>query len=379
MATPRSNPSPDGWRALVSWRAALSVGLPVLLVTALHYGTPSEQAWVHDLARRLYYIPIILGAFLAGRRGGLATAVAVVAIYAPHAFTHLHRVDPGRELEKLLEIVLYLVVGGVTGLLVDAERAERRRQAELARKLQLTLDDLKETERQLVRSERLAALGQLTAGLAHEIKNPLHAMRGTAEIVQDALPAGSDEARMQGLHLDEIDRLTGVLERFLGFARPAQPGQQRLDLRQVLSQVGGLVQAQAGKQGVRVSIQDSPQPAWVRGDSEQLAQAALAIALNALEALSDAASSGQLRLGLDTQRRGSHSFHALRLENDGPAIPEALLERIFDPFVTTRERGSGLGLSIAARIADAHGGWISAENTDHAVVFSIWLPRLGRD
>jgi two-component system, NtrC family, sensor histidine kinase HydH len=366
---------PQGWRALLSWRGALMVALPVAGVTALHYLTPATEAWVHDLARRLYYIPVILGAFLAGRRGGLSTAVLVSAVYAPHAFAHVHHMDPGRGLEKVLEIVLYLVVGGITGLLVDAERAERRRQAELARRLQATLDDLQETERQLVRSERLAALGRLTAGLAHEIKNPLHAMRGTAEIVQDAIPAGASEARMQALHIGEIDRLTGVLERFLGFARPAVPSLGPVDLRDVAQRLEGLVEAQARRQGATVSLLLGPEPTWVQGDLEQLVQAGLAVALNGLDALDALDGGGLLELAVEPGQRGSHHFHVLRIDNDGPPIPEDMLERIFDPFVTSREEGSGLGLSIAARIVDAHSGWIAGANRPGGgVSFRVWLP-----
>ncbi len=372
-----AEPRAAGWRALLGWRGALMVALPVLAFTALHWLTPASQAWVHDLARRLYYIPIILGAFLAGKRGGLSTAVLVVAVYAPHAFSHIHHMDPGRGLEKVLEIVLYLVVGGITGLLVDAERARRLRQERLATELQRTLDDLREMERQLVRSERLAALGQLTAGLAHEIKNPLHALRGTAEIVQDALPTGSEHARMQALHVAEIDRLSGVLERFLGFARPAAPSLGPVELGAVTEQLAGLVDAQARRQGVEVTLRPGA-PATVRGDAEQLVQAGLAITLNALAALSEGEGPGRIELGWERAQRGSHSFCVLRIDNDGPPIPEELLERIFDPFVTTREDGSGLGLSIAARIADAHGGWIAAANrAEGGVSFRVWLPTAG--
>ena len=271
--------------------------------------------------------------------------------------------------------MLYLVVGGITGLLVDAERAERRRQAELARRLQATLDDLREAERQLLRSERLAALGQLTAGLAHEIKNPLHAMRGTAEIVQDAIPTDAPEARMQALHIGEVDRLTGVLERFLGFARPAAPSLGPVDLGAVAGQLAGLVEAQARRSGVTIDLRQAATPTPVQGDREQLVQAALAIALNGLDAIEGAQERGKLQLAVEAERRGSHSFHVLSIDNDGPAIPEDLLERIFDPFVTTRERGSGLGLSIAARIVDAHGGWIAVANRPQGgVSFRIWLP-----
>jgi len=363
------------WRALIDWRAGVGVWLPLLAITALHYGTPAEHHWVHDVARRLYYLPIVLAAFLAGLRGGLLLALLSSALYLPHAFTHLHHMDPAPALEKFLELVLYVAVGSIGGVLVDRERTERLRQQDLALALQRTLDELKATERQLIRSGRLGALGQLTAGLAHEIKNPLHAMRGTAEIVRDALDEDTAERRMQALHIDEVDRLTGVLERFLDFARPSDPVLARVDLRQVASRVGELIAAQARGDDVQLDVDLPDRAVEVEGDRDQLVQLGLGIALNGLQAIVEGGGERRLAIRLRDETRGPRSFHALAIGNGGPPIPDELRERIFDPFVTTREDGTGLGLPVAARIADAHRGFVETRNLPGGgVEFLVLLP-----
>jgi signal transduction histidine kinase len=364
------------WAALFRWPSVLGVWLPLAAITALHYVTPSEHGWVHDVARRLYYLPIIIGAFVGGLRGGMLVAGLACAVYLPHAFTHLHHIDPAPALQKFLEIVLYLVVGAVGGSLVDRERKERIRQHALALQLQQTLDDLKQTEQALIRAGRLSALGQLTAGLSHEIRNPLHAMRGTAEIVHDALPADGDEARMQGLHIQEIDRLSGMLERFLDFARPDQPSFADVDLAEVVGRTAELVAAQARRGGVSLDVRGAREPVLARGDAEQLVQVLLGLALNGIEALGAVEGERTLWLELRDEERGSRGYHGLAVGNDGPTLPADLAERIFDPFVTTREGGTGLGLSIAARIVDGHGGLIEANDlAGGGVEFVVLLAR----
>ncbi len=364
------------WRRLLDPRVIAGVWVPIVAISIVHYGTPSDHQWIHDVARRLYYLPIILGAFYAGSRGGLAAAVVASVAYLPHAFTHVGHMDPSLPLEKLLEVVLYLVVGLMGGVLVDRERAERVRQQELARRLQRTLDDLKQTERQLVRSGRLGALGQLTAGLAHEIKNPLHAMRGTAEIVRDAIETGRPERRMAELHLREIDRLAGVLERFLAFARPRTAAREEVDLVQVALRVCELASAQARKGDIDLRAPADRRPRVVLGDAEALVQVTLSIVLNGLDALAGWDGERRLHLSLIEERRGAGPFLGIEIVNTGPPIPEDDLERIFDPFVTTKDGGTGLGLSIAARIADDHGGFVEARNRDGGgVSFRLLLPR----
>jgi signal transduction histidine kinase len=349
--------------------------LPAAVITVLHYLTGAEHHWFHDVLRRLYYLPIIFGAFSCGLRGSLLVAALVALAYSPHAFTHLTHMDPAATLEKVLELVIYLVVGGVSGVLVDRERKKQRELTQVAEQLREALAEQRRTADQLIRAGRLAALGEMVAGIAHEIKNPLHALRGTAEVVSAVVPREAKEHRMWELHLKEIDRLQTVAERFLSFARPIPLERKTVDLRAVLERTRALVASQARQHKVEVQIAGSvgdPKP--VLADEQQLIQVLLNITLNALQALGE--DGGTVNLSVAEAHRGDRSLHVLQVTNDGPAIAEADLERIFDPFVTTKSDGVGLGLSIASRIIEQHGGFIEVRNQSpgRGVVFSVFLP-----
>jgi two-component system sensor histidine kinase HydH len=371
----------DELRPVFSTRMALVAWIPCLMITVLHYRTQTEYAWAHDVLRRLYYLPILFAAFSAGVRGGISVSVFASLIYFPHAFLSLVARDPGDALEKGLEIVLYNIVAVVAGLLVDRERRERENQERLARKLSEALEEQHRIESQLIRAGRLGALGELTAGIAHEIKNPLHTMKGTAEILRDAIAPEAPERRMLDIHMEEIDRLAQTAERFLTFARPAPSDRRPLDLREVVNRVATLVETQARREGVRTEVDryGGGTPPTVMGDADQLTQLLLNIALNGVQAMAGRGS-GTLSLSVFPDRQGGKEYSCVALRNDGPAIPEDQLERIFDPFYTTKDGGTGLGLSICARIADQHDGLLSVRNLPEGggVEFTLALPA-GRD
>jgi two-component system sensor histidine kinase HydH len=199
-----------------------TIALMIVAVSLMHYSTAIHIHEAHGIYRRLYYFPILLAAFRYGRRGGLAAAFATCAFYAPHAFG-LIGFDPAFALEKSLEMVLYFAVGLVAGVLVDREHATQR-------SLRRTLEDRDRMASQLLRSERLAAVGRLSAGLAHEIRNPLASINGAAEVLGDDFPAGHPKARLAAILRDESRRLNDVLTRFLTFARGAPATAAPFDL-----------------------------------------------------------------------------------------------------------------------------------------------------
>ncbi|MEW6721503.1 MAG: ATP-binding protein [Thermodesulfobacteriota bacterium] len=353
----------DELRPLFTRRMLIAAWLPCLAITVLHYRVGPHHAWVHDVLRRLYYLPILFAAFSGGTRGGVAVSVFASLVYLPHAFTRLLGHDPGDALEKGLEILLYNIVAVAAGLLVDRERRERAKQEQLAQRLGEALDEQRRTEAQLIRAGRLGALGELTAGIAHEIKNPLHGLKGTAEILRDAIPDGAPERRMLDLHISEIDRLGSTADRFLSFARPLAADRRPVEPRALVERVAALISAQARKEGVETTV-DLPGPGEiprVTGDPELLAQLLLNIALNGVQAMAPAGG-GRLTLGVRAVREGPRRFVRFRIANDGPHIPEDRLEKIFDPFYTTRDGGTGLGLSICSRIADQHEGVLEVRN-----------------
>jgi signal transduction histidine kinase len=362
-------PAGHGRQGLFSRDMLLLVWLPVLCITALHYGTPMHERWLHDVYRRLYYLPIVIGALRCGLRGGLVVPVAVWMAYSPHAFLHYFSHDPTTTLEKFLEMALYLCVGAICGVLV--EREERQRQ-----QAQLAWRERGMARRLLERAERLASLGELVAGIAHEIKNPLHTLKGSAEIVDQIVPRHLPQSAMWQLHQEELQRLERVAERFLSFARPSPPQSAVVTAREILTRAHELVASQANKVNVRLHLElDQCAETVLQADRDQIVQVLIDIALNGFRAM-EPRQGGRMRMSASFERQDGTLYVALSVRNSGPTIPEENLERIFEPFFSTREDGTGLGLSTAARIVEQHHGFIQAENLNSGdgVEFFVYLP-----
>ncbi len=356
---------------IVSARAALRVWLPIVAITALHYGTSMEHDWAHDVLRRMYYLPILLAAFGHGLRGGLAAAAVTSLVYLPHAFSLSpgHHHDPGGGVDKALEILLYNLVGATAGLLADRERARRR-------ELQRALAAQQRLTHELVRASRLSALGEVVAGLAHEIKNPLHALAGTAEVVDPLIPRDAEERRMWELHVAELGRLSRLAERYLSFARPSPSELVDLDLRRVAEQIAELCAVEARHREIAVDLAVPDAPVKIRGDRDQLVSLGLHIAVNAFRAIARAregAAGPRGRLVIAVREDGPHAV--LELENDGPPLAEAERPLLFTPFYSGDAQGTGLGLAIAARIAEQHAGGVEADNVGLGVRFTLRVPR----
>lgn len=329
-------------------------------VTALHYLTATEHSQSHGIYRRLYYLPIVLGGIWFCLRGGVGIALLVSFLYAPHVLFQWGHL-PSVHIEQYLEILIYNTIGFLTGFLSAKEHAQRLRAEETAEHLSTSYAKLKsqadlilEIEDQLRRADRLTALGELSAGMAHEIRNPLGSIRGTAEILRDAFPPEDRYAEFTKILVSEVDRLNKVLEDFLRFARP--DGSARNDFKpdQVLSEVLQLTQQQATKKQISMSWDGKKLPSAI-GDSSQFKQVFLNLILNALQALPIGG-----RLSIETQLVDDKII--LLFIDNGPGIPEAHLDKIFNPFFTTKADGTGLGLAITHRIVKNHCGQISVKN-----------------
>lgn len=356
-------------------RRVLTLAAMVAVISLLHYGTRTTLPLLHDVYRRLYYIPVGLGAVWFGARGGLWVSSAVAALYAPHILLDWHHA--GRELaNQFMEIALYFMFSGLIGHFSDQERRFRVRWQEAAEKLDRSYQELRgqadlilEIEGQLRRADRLSATGQLASALTHEIRNPLGAIRGTAEILRDEFPSGHPKAEFLDILVRETERLNRVVEDFLGLTRPRPDGDgsELVDLGGLARETVHLVAAQARKAGLSVQI-DLPSGLLVRGSPVQLKQVLLNLLLNAVQATPAGRGvtvrarplTGKVK-GLE-YREVEGRLVALTVEDDGPGIADDALPRIFEPFFTTKSEGTGLGLAISLRIAEAHGGTLTAEN-----------------
>ncbi|HZZ84687.1 MAG TPA: ATP-binding protein [Anaeromyxobacteraceae bacterium] len=233
-----------------------------------------------------------------------------------------------------------------------------------------------ELARRAQTAEKLAAIGTMTAGLSHEIRNPLNAAALQLTVLErriHKLPREGQTTLLEPLALvrDEIRRLDHILEDFLQFARPREFVAHTVPVETVLTKVLDLLEGQAERRSVEVIRDFHPVPP-VRGDEERLRQVVMNLALNAVEAIP---AGGFLRVSSAVEAADAADV-VIHVDDDGPGIPAELRERIFEPFFTTKPAGSGLGLSIVHAIVTQHGGTISAgESPEGGARFTLRLPR----
>jgi len=361
------------FRRIKGSRAYALAGL-LALISLIHYLVRGVHAGIlHGLLGHLYIVPIILGAYWYGIRGGVSTAVASAALFSPHLFLHWH--DPFLDVYNYVELFLFLLIGGVTGVLSQMERNQGmryeealRRLDESHRKLKEQTDILFQTEEHLRRADRLSALGELSAGMAHEIRNPLGSIKGAVEILKDDYTV--DDARYEFIQilLKETDRLNRIVQEFLEFAKSKQPDFQQTDLNEALESVLTLTSQEARKAGISVRKQLDPAIGKRSLDAGMLKQAFLNLVLNALQAMPEG---GEL-----TVKSGiRNEMIEVMIRDTGSGISEENRKKLFSPFFTTRKQGTGLGLAITYRIIEKHRGTIDVvSEPGQGATFTVKIP-----
>lgn len=349
----------------------LTIGSLLVAVTFLHYATSTRLSHLHDLYRVLYFLPIILGAMKFGLRGGVTTSLAVTALYLPHVFLQWGGIAL-ENVARFLMLVLYNVVGTVTGYLATRERQERQRYQQAAEQLAAAYEQLKrstdrlaEVEAQLMHMDRLAVLGEMAASLAHEVRNPLGAIRGAAEILGGERVNEETRRRFTSLILNEVGRLNNVVERYLGISRQRTASWHTIDLRSAVELVAEVARPHARRKRVSIQTQLPSSPVTQMVDPTALQQLLLNLVLNAISASPEGES---VVIRVVAREEGC----VIHVVDQGPGIPEELSEKIWAPFFTTRSNGTGLGLSIARRIAKQMGWTLSwVNNPDRGATFTV--------
>ena len=351
------------------------LGLSILGISLLHYLTPLHLHYLHDIFQRFYYLPIILAALWFGFRGGLTCSLVVSIVYAPHILFqwggHLTM-----EMERYLEIVMYNIVGSVTGLLAQRERErslELQRTAEGLEesytKLQAQSEQIIAIEVQLRRSEKLSTLGEMAAVLAHEIRNPLGSIRGTAEILRDDYQPGDPKHEFIEIQIKETERLNHVVEDFLRMARQQPLELRDCSIRDELETIVTLVTKDAKDRDISLKLESNGQQAVVSGDGDKLRQAFLNIVINALQATP---SGGSVKIAIDKSKSG----FIITFRDSGTGIEPDILQHIFEPFYTTKPDGTGLGLAVTRKIIEGHAGILEIESEPgKGTVVSVSLPK----
>jgi signal transduction histidine kinase len=228
-----------------------------------------------------------------------------------------------------------------------------------------------ERERYMHRAEQMMALGQVAAGVAHELRNPLTAVKGLVQL--HLRKAGAHAIPLDDLAVieHEIRRMERTLQTFLDFARPPQLDRRQVALGAVVDRVFALVKGRSKKQGVELRFSRTESPSLVLGDEDQLQQLLLNLVLNALDAMPNG---GEIEVDLQAVRDGHVELY---VRDTGPGIAPDILPKVFETFISSKETGVGLGLPVSRRIAEEHGGSLSAYNLPGGgACFALRLPTL---
>jgi signal transduction histidine kinase len=228
------------------------------------------------------------------------------------------------------------------------------------------ITDRKRSEAQLREQEALAHLGRMAAVVAHEVKNPIAGIRGALQVIGSRMAADSRDRPIVGEIIARLDALNGIVQDLLVFARPRELKTERIDLRSLMTSTVEMMKRDPALAGVEVDV--SGNAAVLAADGEQLQLVFQNVVMNAAQAMSG---KGRIRIDIEP----SNGAWRVSLADTGPGMPADVRDRVFEPFFTTRARGTGLGLPIARRVVEAHGGRIDVETPPTGgTVVTVTLP-----
>ena len=339
----------------------------IAAIASLHFVTDPAYLALHELYNYLCYIPIVFGAYWYGAWGGVAAAALTSAAFIPH----IRAAWAGNEAytaSLYAQVVVFHVLGLTVGLLAGAQAKLTSRYREAAASLERANRELRDSQEHLRRADRLSALGEIAAGLAHEIQNPLAGVKGALEIIVSRVVAGTPEAEFAEIGGKELARLEGLVGEFLTYARPHDPALRPSDVHEIVERVAALLRPEAERKSVTLECERPAAFPLLSLDLEQITQVMFNVVLNAVQAT---AAGGHVRIRESVEP----GWGVIDVIDEGPGIAPEHALRLFDPFFTTKPRGTGLGLAISHRIITAHRGTIEAlSGSPTGSIFRIRLP-----
>jgi two-component system, NtrC family, sensor histidine kinase HydH len=346
------------------WATLIKLGVCYLLI-----------GWTGGISST-YYVTLLLPVVSAATALGLAetSLITVLAISAYLSF--LFFLDWSRyELTRYamgeigLRVIFLPVVAFLTQQLAQANRVEAHKYQAAAQQLEEANRNLQEAEAAVRRSERLAALGQLSAGLAHELRNPMGTMRASAEMLLKNVDSENEIAReLAGFISSEVDRTNSLITRFLEFARPMHLRREKVDITQSLDQAIRELERHNPPFPVAVHRNYAPEIPPIEVDSELMERVFYNLLLNAAQA-------SPPNGGVTAKTRLRDNVAEISIIDRGAGVAKEHIENIFNPFFTTKSGGVGLGLAIVSKVVDEHGGSIRVESEPgQGSVFRVFLP-----
>jgi len=334
----------------------------------------------------IFDLPVVTAALYFGPLSTLLWTLLASAAYCSFLLPALqeYELTASGISELAIRVLFFFLAATVVNRIATENRRQVLRYQKLAEQMAETNRRLELIQAEARRTERLAALGQLSAGLAHEIRNPLGIIRGSAEMLSQRLLSAEPLAgELAGYILSEANRLSALVSRFLDFARPLQLELSLQSLPELVDRALQAVAANWSGPPVNVLRDYTADLPPVSLDVSFCEQVFVNLAQNAYEAMSEQAKSeqavsskavGTLRVSIGPAERNGRRGLEVRMEDSGPGVSAELREQIFNPFVTTKKTGVGLGLSLVSKIVDEHRGSIELANAAGGACFVVFLP-----
>ena len=344
-------------------RGAVAIAIAVVAISVLHYLTSLHSVVLHELLKRLYYVPIVIAAVTWGLRGGLATSMFSTLLYMPHVVFQWHA-WPVLEAEQYGEVLMFNVVAIVAGVLADRLHAERTLHRDSAAELRDAYARLRAGSDERMRMDRLVTIGRIASGIAHEVRTPLAGLLGSLEILENDFTRGHPKAEFVAIAKRQITRLEEVVTEFLEFAQPAPPAVRPVDLRQIVETTARLARITLARRGVSLDVQATETTVIANVDAEQVQRALLGIMLADTPPLRNG------HIGIALANHGDTAQIAVDLEG---LISVPVVGDLFEAFPATA-CGHGLALATAERLITNQHGAVKAEVIDGGVRYVIDLP-----
>jgi two-component system sensor histidine kinase HydH len=326
--------------------------LSIIVISTLHYITPVMLHDFHAIFQRLYYLPIILCAYKFGFRWGLAAAIVSAVVYVPHIFLQWASM-PMEMFTQYVEIVMFLLIGSLVGILSDIQKKQ--------------LKQIQQANLQMYRMDKMSLLGQLAAGLAHEIRNPLGSLIGSDEIIAEALGKNHPKYEFVEILQKEHRRLRDKLNEFLSFAKPSPTCIIPNNLNAIIQATVNLAEKQVVKSGCSLVLKLDDKLQDIPIDADRMKQILLNLLINSCQAMPNG---GKITVSTWPDK----DFVYVSVNDQGPGIDKQIIDRIFEPFFTTKIDGTGLGLAIVKQLVDEMNGKIDVQSSMQGSQFTIRIP-----
>jgi signal transduction histidine kinase len=353
-----------------------SVIIKILLATLLMQHTGDPAGGINSSYYLIYFLPAVTAAMLFDGTGTLIWTAFTSAAYCSLLIPVLkyYEVSVVDATELALRNIFFFLAAVVVNRFVSESRRQAQRYRRLAEELAESNRRLEQAQEEARRSERLAALGQLTAGLAHEIRNPLAVIKGSAETLTRRLQSADPlTTELAGYISSEVNRLNTVVTRFLHFARPLKLEKRPTQIPPILERALKVAGERWPEAKVEVTQQYSENLPEMIVDPDLCEQAFVNLVLNAYEAMTE--SGGRLTVRVAAANSDGRRGVEVGIEDTGPGIPPELHQQVFNPFFTTKKEGVGLGLSLVSKIVDDHRGWIKVSSEPgKGACFRVFLP-----